>query len=214
MAGGYVVADLDNDRFELPAEYAAVLADDKSPLFMAPAFAAAGSLYLDVICGIACRSRRFHAAAAALAEIARAGRGMIIMLASDICRTIVRHQPSPLLSQLQQWSAASAEIVISSITYAELVAAALLTTEQERHMSLVEEFCARLDAIVSWDSAAVDAYTTLQRSLMQEQRVLNMNDVMIAAHAISLNAALLSNSERAFSGLPQLHLQLWNGAGQ
>jgi tRNA(fMet)-specific endonuclease VapC len=137
---------------------------------------------------------------------------MIIMLASDICRTVIRDQPAPLLSQLQQWSAASAEIVISSITYAELVAAALLTSEQERHMRLVEEFCARLDAIVSWDSAAVDAYTTLQRSLMREQRVLNMNDVMIAAHAISLDGTLLSSNERAFSGLAELNLQLWNEA--
>jgi tRNA(fMet)-specific endonuclease VapC len=137
---------------------------------------------------------------------------MIIMLASDICRTVIRNQPAPLLSQLQQWSAASAEIVISSITYAELVAAALLTSEQERHMSLVEEFCARLDAIVSWDSSAVDAYTILQRSLMREQRVLNMNDAMIAAHAISLDATLLSSNERAFSGLAELNLQLWNEA--
>jgi SAM-dependent methyltransferase len=47
MAGGYVVADVDRDRFELPEEHAAVLADPRSPLSMAPAFAAAGSLYLD-----------------------------------------------------------------------------------------------------------------------------------------------------------------------
>ncbi|MES2624185.1 MAG: type II toxin-antitoxin system VapC family toxin [Pseudomonadota bacterium] len=133
---------------------------------------------------------------------------MIIMLASDICRTILREQPPTLLSRLQQWSAASDEIVISAITYAELVAAALLTNEQERHMRLVEEFCARLDAIVPWDSAAVDAYTGLQRHLMGEQRVLNMNDVMIAAHSISLDAELLSNSDRGFSDLPQLKLQI------
>lgn len=47
MAGGYVVADVQRDRFELPEEHAAVLADMSSPLCMAPAFAAAGSLYLD-----------------------------------------------------------------------------------------------------------------------------------------------------------------------
>jgi 2-polyprenyl-3-methyl-5-hydroxy-6-metoxy-1,4-benzoquinol methylase len=47
MAGGYVLAHPDSDRFELPVEHAAVLADEDSPLCMAPAFAAAGSLYLD-----------------------------------------------------------------------------------------------------------------------------------------------------------------------
>ena len=135
---------------------------------------------------------------------------MIIMLASDTCRCIMRSQPVELLTRLQQWSTASDEIVISSITYAELVAAALLTSEQKRHMHLVEEFCTRLDAIVPWDSAAVEAYTALQRQLMGEHRVLNMNDVMIAAHAISLDAVLLSGNERGFAGLTQLNLQLWH----
>ena len=59
---------------------------------------------------------------------------MILMLATDLCRTIIRQQPAALLSQLQQWSADSDEIVVSAITYAELVAAALLTAEKDRHM--------------------------------------------------------------------------------
>ncbi|MEY4642370.1 MAG: hypothetical protein RLZZ227_2364 [Pseudomonadota bacterium] len=134
---------------------------------------------------------------------------MIVMLASDICRTILRQQPGPLLTQLQQWSAASDEIVISAITYAELVAAALLTAEKDRHMQLVEEFCERLDAVVPWDSGAVEAYTRVQRQLMQEHRTLNMNDVMIGAHALSLHAALLTGSGTSFAGIPSLDLRLW-----
>jgi tRNA(fMet)-specific endonuclease VapC len=134
---------------------------------------------------------------------------MIIMLASDICRTILRQQPKALLTQLQQWSANSDEIVVSAITYAELVAAALLTAEKDRHMHLVDEFCKRLDAVVPWDSEAVDAYTRIQRQLMQEQRTLNMNDVMIAAHALSLQATLLSSSDKSFAGIPALDLQFW-----
>jgi SAM-dependent methyltransferase len=47
MAAGYVIAHPERDRFELPAEHAAVLADETSPVFMAPAFGAAASLYLD-----------------------------------------------------------------------------------------------------------------------------------------------------------------------
>ena len=134
---------------------------------------------------------------------------MLIMLATDICRSILKQQPKALLSQLQSWSADSDEIVISAITYAELVAAALLTAEQERHMQLIEAFCDRLDAVVPWDSAAVGCYTALQRQIMQEQRRLNMNDVMIAAHAISLKARLLSGSAQSFEGVNELYLQLW-----
>ncbi len=134
---------------------------------------------------------------------------MTIMLATDLCRSILRHQPAPLLRQLQQWSAAGEDVVVSAISYAELVAAALLTAEKDRHMQLVSEFCARLDGIVPWDSGAVESYTQLQHQLMQEQRALNMNDVMIAAHAICLQATLLSCSEKSFAGLSQLDLQVW-----
>jgi tRNA(fMet)-specific endonuclease VapC len=134
---------------------------------------------------------------------------MIVMLASDICRTILRQQPVALLVQLQQWSANSDEIVVSAITYAELVAAALLTAEKDRHMRLVDEFCDRLDAVVPWDSGAVDAYTGLQRQLMLEHRILNMNDVMIAAHALSLGARLLTGSGKSFAGIGALDLQPW-----
>ena len=135
---------------------------------------------------------------------------MIVMLASDICRCILRQQPPALLSELQKWSANSDEIVVSAITYAELVAAALLTSEKDRHMQLVDEFCERLDAVVPWDSGAVDAYTGLQRQLMLEHRTLNMNDVMIAAHALSLQARLLTVSEKSFAGITGLDLQLWS----
>jgi tRNA(fMet)-specific endonuclease VapC len=77
-------------------------------------------------------------------------------------------------------------------------------------MELIEAFCDRLDAVAPWDSGAVNAYTRIQRQLMQEQRVLNMNDVMIAAHALSLEARLLTQSERAFAGIAALDLQVWS----
>lgn len=134
---------------------------------------------------------------------------MIVMLASDICRAILRQRPSALLSQLQRWSANSDEIVVSAITYAELVAAALLTADKDRHMQLVDAFCERLDAVVPWDSGAVVAYTNLQRQLLSEQRALNMNDVMIAAHALSLQARLLTGSEKSFHGIAALDIHHW-----
>lgn len=47
VAGGYVVLHDGGERFELPAEHAAVLADQESALFMAPAFSAAASMFID-----------------------------------------------------------------------------------------------------------------------------------------------------------------------
>jgi 2-polyprenyl-3-methyl-5-hydroxy-6-metoxy-1,4-benzoquinol methylase len=47
MAGHYVDYDAASGRFTLPDEHAVVLADDQSAAFMAPAFSAAASMYLD-----------------------------------------------------------------------------------------------------------------------------------------------------------------------
>lgn len=135
---------------------------------------------------------------------------MIIMLASDICRLVLRQQPPALLSRLQEWSVANREVVVSAITYAELVAASLLTAEQERHMQLVEALCARLDAVVPWDAGAVHSYTSLQKDIMEARRNLSMNDVMVAAHAMSLDATLLSSNTRVFGSIPGLRFEAWN----
>lgn len=47
VAGGYLTSDGRTGRFELSPEHAAVLADESSAMYMAPAFAAAGSMYID-----------------------------------------------------------------------------------------------------------------------------------------------------------------------
>ena len=134
---------------------------------------------------------------------------MLIMLSSDTCRYILRQQPTDLLSALQSWSSQADELVISAITYAELVAGALLTAEQQRHVQLVDEFCQRLDDIVPWDAGAVDAYTRIQLQAMENSRSLNMNDAMVAAHALSLDAMLLTLSKTSFTGIEGLNLQVW-----
>ena len=129
---------------------------------------------------------------------------MIIMLSADSCRLIMKEQPPPLLTQLQEWSENSDEVVISAITYAELIAGALLTSSQAEHMTLVQEFCERLEDIVPWGRDAVDAYTSIQQAAMEKGHTLNMNDAMVAAHALSLDATLYNTNARQFSNIPGL----------
>lgn len=134
---------------------------------------------------------------------------MVVMLASDLCRLIIRRQPPALLSRLQQCSVDGDEVVISAITYAELIAGVLLTDRQSAHMALVGEFCERLEDVVPWDRAAVDAYTAIQQQAMQDGRALNMNDAMVAAHALSLEAALWTTNSKPFAGVTGLTLENW-----
>lgn len=134
---------------------------------------------------------------------------MIIMLSSDLCRLILRQQPSALLSRLQSWSVAGDEVVISAITYAELVAGVLLTEKQAAHMALVTAFCERLEDVLPWNREAVDRYTAIQQSAMQAGQAINMNDAMVAAHALSVNATLLVVNEKPFRGIAGLQVEAW-----
>lgn len=135
---------------------------------------------------------------------------MTIMLSADLCRLIIRQQPASLLSRLQAWSVAGDEVVISAITYAELIAGVLLTENQSAHLTLVEEFCERLEDVVPWNREAVDCYTVIQQRAIQERHALNMNDAMVAAHALSLDARLLTMNSKAFAGIDGLSLESWN----
>ncbi len=134
---------------------------------------------------------------------------MLVLLATDICRMILKTHAEDLLTTLENWSSQRVEVVISSISYAELVAGALLTENREKHMQLIKEFCERLDDIVPWDSGAVDVYTKIQTQAMRSNQNLNMNDAMLAAHALSLNAKLITSNGGNFSKISNLEVQVW-----
>ena len=134
---------------------------------------------------------------------------MKVLLATELCRHILRDRPGALLARLQSWSAGGDEVLISAVTYAELVAAALQTRARERHMALVAQFCERLEGIAPWDAAAVDAYTAIQTQAMREGRHLNMNDAMLAAHALSLGAILLVRHAGGLERVEGLEVRVW-----
>lgn len=131
---------------------------------------------------------------------------MQLLLSSDICRHIILTRDPVALEVLENWSSEGHEILLSAITYAELVAGALQTADKTKHMELVKAFCERLDAIVPWDDAAVDQYTEIQMKALQSGPAPNMNNAMLAAHAVSLDARLLCLNRKPFMDIEQLKL--------
>ncbi|PCJ39956.1 MAG: VapC toxin family PIN domain ribonuclease [SAR86 cluster bacterium] len=131
---------------------------------------------------------------------------MLILLSPEICRHILLNQDETALNVLETWSARGDEIMLSAITYAELVAGALNTANKEKHMNLIKAFCDRLDAIAPWDERAVDRYTEIQMQALSKGTVTNMNNAMLAAHAICLDARLLCINRKSFAEIEGLKL--------
>ena len=133
------------------------------------------------------------------------------MLDTNICSFIMREQPEAVLKQLEQTVLRNHRIVVSAITYAEMRFGAVGKKASPRHTLLVEAFCQRLDAVLAWDRAAVDATTDLKIALAAAGTPIgnNDNDAAIAGHAIAAGAILVTNNTREFARVPGLTLEDW-----
>ena len=79
-----------------------------------------------------------------------------------------------------------------------------------RHATqLVDAFCERLDAVLPWDRAAVDATTEIKVALRLAGTPIGPNDTAIAGHAIAACAILVTNNVREFERVPGLVLEDW-----
>lgn len=131
------------------------------------------------------------------------------MLDTNICSYIMREQPEAVLKRLEQAVLRRHRIVVSAITYAEMRFGAIGKRASPRHVQLVDAFCARLDAILAWDRAAVDATTEVKATLAAACTPIGPNDTAIAGHAIAAGAILVTNNTREFERVAGLTFEDW-----
>ena len=70
----------------------------------------------------------------------------------------------------------------------------------------LEEFCLGLD-ILPFDAAAGIRYREIRQALTERGRVIGANDLLIAAHARSADATLVTNNEGEFGRVPGLRME-------
>lgn len=131
------------------------------------------------------------------------------MLDTNICSFIMREQPEAVRERLGQAVLRGNRIVVSAITYQEMRFGATGPKASPRHVQLVDEFCTRLDAVLPWDRAAVDATTDIRVALRLAGTPIGPNDTAIAGHAIAAGAVLVTNNTREFERVPGLILEDW-----
>lgn len=129
------------------------------------------------------------------------------MLNTCICSFIMREQPAAVIKRLEQAVLRNHRIVVSAITWAEISQAAALAGPAV--VNLAEALAARLDAILPWDRAAVDATTEIKVALRQAGTPIGPNATAIAGHAIAAGAVLVTNNVREFERVSGLVLENW-----
>lgn len=131
------------------------------------------------------------------------------MLDTCICSFIMREQPLAVLNKLQRAVVGQHLIVISAITYAEMKFGSIGKKASPKHAILVADFLKRVDAILPWDMAAVDATTLVKKQLTDQGTPIGANDTAIAGHAMATDSILVTNNTREFSRVDDLIYEDW-----
>ena len=126
------------------------------------------------------------------------------MLDTDISRYIIKKRPESLLKNLEKYSQ---RICVSVITAAELVFGAD-RANRPALTSLVRGFLERL-SVLDWTSAAVDHYARARTALERSGTPIGSMDLLIAAHALSQNCAIVTNNIKHFTRVPGLKVEVW-----
>jgi tRNA(fMet)-specific endonuclease VapC len=131
------------------------------------------------------------------------------MLDTNICSFIMRERPPVLLERLQSAAAKQRRIVISVITYYEMLLGTIGRNASARHAALVEAFVARLSTILAWDRMAAEEALRIRKELAAKGTPIGGNDTMIAGHAIAADCVLITNNTREFSRVGNLRVEDW-----
>lgn len=102
------------------------------------------------------------------------------------------------------------QLCISAITQAELLFGLAKLPRATRLHAAVREFLLRVDPL-PWDSRVAQEYAIIRANLKKQGKTLAPLDLLIAAHAISIGATLVTN-DHAFAQLPSLQREDWTAS--
>lgn len=100
------------------------------------------------------------------------------------------------------------DVVISSITLAELEFGIAKSAKPEKNRKHFQELLLPFE-ILPFDSSAAIAYGTVRNYLEKAGLPIGPMDTLIAAHALAVGACLVTNNEREFSRVPSLKVENW-----
>ena len=135
------------------------------------------------------------------------------MLDTNICSFIMRERPVVVLDRLQAAVEGQDSIVISVITYYEMLLGTIGRNASPRHAALVEAFVSRVSDILPWDRMAAEEAWGIGMYLGARGATIGGNDSMIAGHALAAQCILVTNNTREFSRVTGLRVEDWATEG-
>lgn len=130
---------------------------------------------------------------------------MRYMLDTNICIYLIKRHPPQVLHRLE--ALRRGEAVMSVVTLAELRAGLEMQTAHRAHDEQVLALLVRSIPVLPLDDAAAVSYGVLRAAVRERNR--DALDRLIAAHAVSLGATLVTNNVADFKDYPGLAVENW-----
>ena len=135
---------------------------------------------------------------------------MRYMLDANICIYLMKRRPPQVLNRLEVLR--RGEAVMSVVTHAELRAGLEMQAANRAHDEHVLGLLIGRIPVLPFDEAAAVSYGVLRAAVRERSR--DALDRLIAAHAVSVGAILVTNNEADFKDYPGLAVENWSALPQ
>ncbi len=139
------------------------------------------------------------------ATASREGEAMKYLLDTNICIYIINERPPAVLQRFLRHRLG--ELGVSAITASEL-AFGVAKSASKKNLAALEKFLAPLE-VRAFGPDASWRYGLLRAALEARGQPIGALDTLIAAHALALDATLVTNDVTEFSRVPGLRLENW-----
>ena len=131
---------------------------------------------------------------------------MKMILDTNICIYIIKQKPKSVLQRFVAFPVS--DLGISVITLAELEYGASKSSAPIRNRDALEQFVSPLEIAV-FERKATVAYGKIRALLERRGGPIGSMDLLIAAHALSLDVRLVTNNLKEFKRVPGLAVENW-----
>jgi tRNA(fMet)-specific endonuclease VapC len=128
------------------------------------------------------------------------------LLDTDICSYVIRNRPPQTRARMN--AIPLDEQAMSVVTYAELLYGVKKSSSARVNRQVVDAFVRHL-SVIPWDANAAEHYGDLRATLEKRGTPIGAMDLMIAAHARSLGATMVTHNRRHFDPVPGLKVESW-----
>ena len=128
------------------------------------------------------------------------------MLDTDVCIALIKRQPPELIGRLKKHK--PGDVAVSSITLAELSFGASKSAQPAKNRAALDQFLLPLE-ILAFDDVAAECYGRVRAALEVNGTPIGPLDTLIASHALSIDATIVTNNVREFSRVQGLRVENW-----